>query len=62
MIMEPGPVVFHTNLYEQPTVSDGGVVLFSAQFNVGGPMRLRINRRDALKLALGGGVATMLQA
>jgi|HubBroStandDraft_6_1064221.scaffolds.fasta_scaffold5572386_1 hypothetical protein len=62
MIMELGPVVFHTNLYKQLTVSDGGVVLFSAQFNVGGLMRLRINRRDALKLALGGGVATMLQA
>ena len=60
--MEPGPVVFHTNLYKLPTVSDGGVVLFSAQFNVGGLMRLRINRRAALKLALAGGVAIMLQA
>jgi hypothetical protein len=26
MIMEPGPVVFHTNLCKQLTVSDGGVV------------------------------------
>ena len=40
MIMEPGPVVFHTNLYKRLTVSDGGVLSFSAQFNVGGLMRL----------------------
>jgi hypothetical protein len=60
--MEPGPVVFHTNLYKRLTVSDGGALSFSAQFNVGGLMRLRINRRDVLKLALGGGVVTMLQA
>jgi hypothetical protein len=52
MIMEPGPVVFHTNLYKQLTVSDGGVLSFSAQFNVGGLMGLRINRRDALKFRL----------
>jgi hypothetical protein len=50
--MEPGPVVFHTNLYKQLTVSDGGVLSFSAQFNVGGLMGLRINRRDALKFRL----------
>ena len=53
MITEPGPVVFHTNLYKRITVSDGGVLSFSAQFNVGGLMRLRINRRNVLKLARG---------
>jgi hypothetical protein len=53
MIMEPGPVVFHTNLYKRLAVSDGGVLSFSAQFNVGGLMRLRINRRGVLQLAPG---------
>jgi hypothetical protein len=54
----------HTNLHKQLTVPDGTVILFSAQWKRGKTKEIgmtRITRRDVLKLALAGGVATVLQ-
>jgi hypothetical protein len=54
----------HTNLHKQLTVPDGTAILFSAQWKRGKTKEIgmtRITRRDVLKLALAGGVATLLQ-